>query len=81
MLNVITDLYFDTDPYTVKLIYSDGKHIKIDFKPIIAQGGVMSVLGDVAFFKSVVIGHRGRFIQWPNDLEFCADALRIKHAS
>jgi len=80
MLNVITELQLDADPYTIKLKYNDRKSVKIDFRPIIAQGGVMSALNNAAFFKKVAIGHRGRFIQWPNDLEFCADALRVNYS-
>ncbi len=81
MFNTITDLHIESDSFTLELKYSDGGCVKVDFKPIIDKGGVMAALNNVDFFKRVSIGRRGRFIQWPNDLEFCADALRIKYSS
>jgi|APSaa5957512622_1039677.scaffolds.fasta_scaffold69821_2 hypothetical protein len=81
MFNTISDLHIDSDSFSIELEYSDGEHVKVNFQPIINKGGVMSALDDVTFFKKVSIDDRGRFIQWPNDLEFCADAFRIKYSS
>lgn len=61
--------------FGLQLIYSDGETVSIDFKPIIAEGGVFAPLADPQFFAQVSLGARGRFIQWPGEIDFCADAL------
>lgn len=57
------------------LYYSDGERVVVDFKPVIARGGVFARLADPAFFAQVAVGERGRYIEWPGSLDFCADAL------
>ena len=71
----ITQVTPETD-FHLKLIYSDGVIRTVDFKPIIRQGGIFSFLNDPDFFKQVSLGDRGRYIEWPNEIDFCADALR-----
>jgi hypothetical protein len=61
--------------YKVNLVYSDGETVIADFEPLIAMGGVYSALADPDYFAQVSVGERGRFIQWPGELDFCADAL------
>ena len=61
--------------YTLSLTYSNGATIVADFKPLIAQDGVYAALSDPAYFAQVQVGERGRYIQWPGELDFCADAL------
>jgi Protein of unknown function (DUF2442) len=63
--------------YRLQLVYSDGSSIVIDFKPLIAKGGVFSALADPDFFAQVSVGDRGRSIEWSNGVDFCADALRM----
>ena len=68
--------------YKLRLIYSDGETSVVDFTPIIQRGGVFAPLSDPAFFSQVSIGERGRYIQWPGELDFCADALWLEgHSS
>ncbi len=68
--------------YKLRLTYSDGETIVVDFTPVIQRGGVFAPLSDPAFFSQVSIGERGRYIQWPGELDFCADALWLEgHAS
>jgi hypothetical protein len=59
----------------LRLTYADGSTVDIDFTSLIQQGGVYAPLADPAFFAQVRIGAGGRFIEWPNGLDFCADAL------
>lgn len=66
------------DNYKLRLVYSDGTHITIDFKPVIDQGGVFKALADSQFFSQVVVKGEGRYIEWPGDIDFCADALRLQ---
>jgi hypothetical protein len=63
--------------YRLGLLYQDGAAFIVDFKPLIAEGGVFSPLSHPPFFTQVQLGPRGRFIVWPGDLDFCADALRL----
>jgi hypothetical protein len=58
------------------LVYSDGVQVVIDFNPLIERGGVFASLADPMFFARVTVGEGGRYIVWPGDLDFCADALR-----
>ncbi|MBI4389842.1 MAG: DUF2442 domain-containing protein [Nitrospinae bacterium] len=62
--------------FQIELTYSDGEAILVDFKPVIAQGGVFSRLSDPDLFNQVKAGGDGRYIEWPNGVDFCADALR-----
>lgn len=61
--------------YRLRLFYSNGTVIVIDFSPIIERGGVFSRLSDPAFFSQVQLSEDGRSIEWPGELDFCADAL------
>ncbi|MCH7523150.1 MAG: DUF2442 domain-containing protein [Chloroflexi bacterium] len=35
-------------------------------------------LANPEFFSKVSVGEDGRFIQWPSEIDFCADALWLK---
>ncbi|MCY3017824.1 MAG: DUF2442 domain-containing protein [Planctomycetota bacterium] len=59
----------------VRLTFSDGTSGLADFAPVAVQGGVFAKLRDPQFFAQVTIGDRGRSIEWPGELDFCADAL------
>ena len=64
--------------FKLVLEYSDGVSILADFMPIIQQGKVFQPLQDPNFFAKVNLDKTGRYIYWEGELEFCADALRIK---
>lgn len=59
----------------VQLTFDDGALVKVDFAPLIRQGGVFASLADPAYFQRVRVSDDGRYIAWPGDLDFCADAL------
>ena len=63
------------DDVRVKLTFESGEIAVLDFSDTIQQGGVFRPLGDAAFFRQVVVGDRGRSIEWPGGIDFCADAL------
>ena len=77
MLRVISQAVPETD-FVLRLTYSDGDVVKVDFKPLIKQGGVFAALADPDLFRQVSVGERGRFIQWPGEIDFCADALWLQ---
>lgn len=62
----------------LRLTYADGETIVVNFLPVIQRGGVFAPLSDPEFFSQVCIGERGRYIQWPGELDFCADALWLE---
>jgi len=59
----------------VHLTFSDGVSGEVDFAPVAERGGVFAKLSDPRLFSQVRIGERGRSLEWPDDLDFCADAL------
>lgn len=65
--------------FTVELVFGDGRAGVVDFRPVIAQGGVFRALDDPARFASMKIGQRGRTLVWidadGDEIDFCADAL------
>jgi hypothetical protein len=77
MLHTIIQISVEPD-YRLRLTYADGETILVDFKPLIEQGGEFSKLGNPKIFKQVMIGQRGRYIKWPGEIDFCADALRYQ---
>ncbi len=59
----------------VELAFANGSCRAVDFKPVIARGNLFARLADPAFFALVKVAPNGRYLVWPDDLEFCADAL------
>ncbi|MFZ4666076.1 MAG: hypothetical protein ACOYME_06600, partial [Prochlorotrichaceae cyanobacterium] len=56
-----------------------GVIILADFIPIIQQAKeVFQPLQDPNFFAKVSLDKTGRYIYWEGEIEFCADALRMK---
>ena len=60
------------------LEYADGVSVIADFIPIIQQGTVFQPLQDSNFFAKVSLDKTKRYIYWEGEIEFCADALRMK---
>ncbi len=69
------------DNAEIELTYDDNKVVVYNFSPIIQQGGVFGPLADTDFFKQVSVSNDGRYITWPGDIDFCADALRQSAAT
>lgn len=57
------------------LTYAHGINTIANLAPLVARGGIFVPLADPAFFAQVELDASGRFIRWPGDLDFCADAL------
>ena len=58
--------------------YVDGVEFTVDLNPLISRGGIFERLKDPKYFVQVQIGPRGRSLVWPDDLDLCADALRLQ---
>lgn len=57
------------------LAFSDGMAGVVSFDAVIGRGGVFSTLADPATFAAVRLGEHGRYVEFPGNLDFCADAL------
>jgi hypothetical protein len=79
LLHVITEVVAEREG-VVRLRYADGLVCRVDLMPALAQGGVFSALADPVIFQQVRIGSRGRSIEFPGEIDFCADALRREGA-
>lgn len=62
---------------TVKIVWSDGRNTRIDFRPIIERSPVFNAMRDPDFFvREAKIAHTGSAIAWSDILEFSSDGLR-----
>lgn len=74
MLYHITKVTVEADR-KLRIFYTNESSIIVAFNPLIQKGGILPKLADPEFFAQVSIGEKGRYIQWPGEIEFCADAL------
>ena len=72
--NVITAAVADPNTHTVTVTWANGEKTANSFRHLIGRG-VFSALTDPAFFAQVQVGERGRSLEWPGEIGFCADAL------
>ncbi len=64
--------------FKLVLEYTDGVSVIADFITVIQQGKVFQPLQDPNFFAKVSLDKTGRYVYWEDEIEFCADALRMK---
>ena len=64
--------------YKLNLTFSDGKSVQVDFTNKIDPNSVTAPLVDRNFFSQVTITQGGRAIEWPGEIDFCADALWLE---
>ncbi len=75
--NVITAAVPHPESGSVTLTWANGATIENSFRHVIGKG-VFAPLADPAFFAQVRVGEGGRSLEWPGELDFCADALWFK---
>jgi hypothetical protein len=62
---------------TVEVVWSDGRHARLDFAPIIERSSVFNPMHDADFFvHRAKITHTGSALAWSDFLEFSSDGLR-----
>lgn len=61
----------------LRLSYSDGKDYLLDMSPLFSQGALMAELSRPEVFSAVEVAAGGRAIEFPGELDFCADSLRV----
>ncbi len=72
--NVITAAAADPKAHTVTLTWANGQKTINNFSHLVGKG-VFAAFADPGFFAKVRIGEGGRSLEWPGELDFCADAL------
>lgn len=60
------------------LAYEDGASGEVSIADMCGEEGVFSRFPDETFFRQVRIGERGRYLEWPGEIDLCADALRME---
>ena len=59
----------------LRVRFADGTTGSISLAPLITRGGVFRALDDRSVFERVKVGEGGRYIEWPGEIDLCADAL------
>lgn len=59
----------------VVLLFDDDTVVLANFAPTAAKGGIFARLNNPDYFCKVRIAEKGHALAWPQDLDFCADAL------
>lgn len=72
--NVITSAIADPRRHTVTIIWANGGTTVSSFGHLVGKG-VFASFHDPEFFARVRVGEGGRSLEWPGELDFCADAL------
>jgi hypothetical protein len=72
--NVIVGVVANPTTKTVTLTWRNGETTVSQLDHLVGMG-VFAALTDLAVFSQVCIGERGRSLEWPSEIELCADAL------
>jgi Protein of unknown function (DUF2442) len=75
--NIIVAAAPDPATHTVALTWANGATTVNSFRHLLGKG-VFNALADPAFFARARISEGGRSLEWPGELDFCADALWFK---
>jgi len=72
--SAIVDAVPDPATGSVTLTWANGAITVSSFHHLAGQG-VFTAFTDPAFFAKAQVGPRGRSLEWPGGIDFCADAL------
>jgi hypothetical protein len=72
--NIIVAAVPDTKTYSVAINWANGETTVSRFGQLMGRG-VFAAFLDPAVFAQVRVGDRGRSLEWPGEIDFCADAL------
>jgi hypothetical protein len=59
----------------LEITWEDGEVSVVSLHETVAKGGVFAPLGDPEMFAKVELGEGGRWLQWPSEVDICADDL------
>ncbi len=60
--------------HTVRLTWANGERTVADFSDLVGKG-VFEKFADPDFFARVSVGPNGQSLEWPDEIEVCADGL------
>ena len=63
------------DDYIVKIDFNDGAIVYLDLKKYFLPNSIFLSLQDIDIFRKVKIARNGRALEFPFELDFCADSL------
>jgi hypothetical protein len=72
--NVIVAALPDPKTHSVRLTWANGETTINHFGHLLGKG-VFAAVSSPATFAQVRVGDRGRSLEWPGEIDFCADAL------
>jgi len=72
--NTILNAVPNASGLTVSVTWANGEHTVNRFDHLVGKG-VFAALSDPDVFCQVHVGERGRSLEWPGEIDFCADAL------
>ena len=72
--NIITGAVADPNTCSVTVTWANGETTVNRFGHLVGKG-VFAAVTDPAVFAQVRVGERGRSLEWPGEIDFCADAL------
>jgi hypothetical protein len=72
--NVITGAVPNLQQHSVTLTWANGATTVSCFGHLVGKGA-FATLADPAIFAQVRVGDNGRSLEWPGEIDFCADAL------
>jgi hypothetical protein len=61
--------------WSLRLTFADGVEGVVRLDELVRSGGVFASLAAPAVFEQVKVGPGGRFVEWPGEIDLCADAL------
>ena len=64
-------------PLQIVLSFDDGAEGCLDLSTY-PRTGVFSAWDDPAFFSQVSVGQGGRSLEWPDEIDLCADSLWLE---
>jgi Protein of unknown function (DUF2442) len=72
--NIIIAAVAHPSTHTVALTWTNGETTVNSFHHLVGKG-VFAAFSNPAFFAQAHVGERGRSLEWPGEIDFCADAL------
>jgi hypothetical protein len=61
--------------FSVEITWEEGEVSMLSLHETVAKSGVFASLSDPKIFGQLKIGEGGRWLEWPGEVDICADAL------
>ncbi len=64
--------------FRLHVLFEGEEPLTVDLGALLASGGVWDSLTAPERFAQVRLGEGGRFLEWPGEIDYCADALWLE---